>query len=797
MLEQKASLVTVILVLVSTAMVCSQDLTWLGTPGEDFLPPGDITVQKNNNSCSGEIFQSSTVCMWEGTLEGEMMSQIWDWQLLEGVHYRGNDIEVIYSHVPCTRLFELLGNQSPLPELVASQEDSTLVTEVCVTLRDTVTFSELEYCWNVTIECGSCGTIGRPICTTCEEAERSPKEVGCRICDAAELSDERISCTPPCGDPACPPLEISSSNFLCGQDGFQAHNMSWFSFIATSEMSYIRIEISNCIGNGVQSGIYPSCDLREPCVGFNVNCATQDITEYEASFEIGQQYYLFVDGCNGSECEFEIVFSGQGDNVLDKVDHVTAQSICTGTVLTDIPGSGINNASLSGTCFAADKIVACPGEIIQFGARHQGDAGLFAGYDAPCDTYSPTLAATYFWSASWGAEWEYNPVDENSDEVAPHIELPVDEGLYSICLDFIEFECVAVSDAVCLDIEVQSGTEQTYYEDLDGDGYGSAVSQIFSCPAPAGYVCIPGDCDDNDPSVFPDSPELPIQVCDDGDPCTKNDIQSVLVSGTVCIPCVGVLQTCSSDSVVERSCDDLDPLTINDTEVVLPCDGSICVPCQGISLTTIDEDGDGTSALDDCDDRNPNVFPGNPEVCDSLDNNCNGMIDEGFNVPLLPVITCSISDDGFIVFSWPHSPNTIAYKITIDGEDRGLVFNKINDNIFELNEVVNQATITVEPISDSPSCITNIAEQTCAFSSVEGEEDSNLQIFPNPVSNLLYIEGSQSPLIFRIYDVHGRLVSKGNEIKKQILTSELLVGTYLLVLQNEDGDRVVKRIVKM
>src|SRR5947199_359719 len=42
-----------------------------------------------------------------------------------------------------------------------------------------------------------------------------------------------------------------------------------------------------------------------------------------------------------------------------------------------------------------------------------------------------------------------------------------------------------------------------------------------------------------------------------------------------------------------------------------------------------DTDGDGVPNFEDCDPTNPDVFQDNPEVCDGIDNNCNGLIDEG------------------------------------------------------------------------------------------------------------------------------------------------------------------------
>ena len=42
----------------------------------------------------------------------------------------------------------------------------------------------------------------------------------------------------------------------------------------------------------------------------------------------------------------------------------------------------------------------------------------------------------------------------------------------------------------------------------------------------------------------------------------------------------------------------------------------------------LDQDQDGWTGEEDCDDTNGAVFPGAGEVCDGIDNDCDGEIDE-------------------------------------------------------------------------------------------------------------------------------------------------------------------------
>ncbi|TRO66453.1 thrombospondin type 3 repeat-containing protein [Christiangramia sabulilitoris] len=62
------------------------------------------------------------------------------------------------------------------------------------------------------------------------------------------------------------------------------------------------------------------------------------------------------------------------------------------------------------------------------------------------------------------------------------------------------------------------------------------------------------------------------------------------------------------------------------------------------ACSEIDSDFDGYTADVDCNDNNPNVNPGATEICDRVDNNCDGNIDEGFQQNLFYI---DADRDGF------------------------------------------------------------------------------------------------------------------------------------------------------
>ena len=234
--------------------------------------------------------------------------------------------------------------------------------------------------------------------------------------------------------------------------------------------------------------------------------------------------------------------------------------------------------------------------------------------------------------------------DDNNDTVNPDAE--------EIC-DGVDNDCNESTD---------EGVTIIYFLDSDGDGFGDEFSSVETCDRPQGYVDNIGDCNDIDATVNPLIPETCDGVdnnCDgnvdeagavgssgwylDDDGDGFGDVNNFMVSCDQPANYVGNSGDCNdADGTISPSmteiCDGLD----ND------CDGAIDDDDGSVVTNNIwylDHDGDGfgdalftLSTCDqpinyvvdssDCDDLDAGISPSGIEICDGLDNDCDGDFDD-------------------------------------------------------------------------------------------------------------------------------------------------------------------------
>jgi hypothetical protein len=234
-------------------------------------------------------------------------------------------------------------------------------------------------------------------------------------------------------------------------------------------------------------------------------------------------------------------------------------------------------------------------------------------------------------------------------------------GATEVC-DGVDQDCDGVSDDGLVFV--------TYYRDQDGDGYGVDALTVSACAVPSGYVATGGDCNDSSTALHPNATEVCNDVDDDCD--TLVDDGFVQQSWHPDADGDGFGNPSSATlSCLQPSGTVLDATDCNDgssqirpgaTEVCdgvdQDCDGTID---EGVKITFYadgDSDGYGSASTvtntcsaptgfvsdsTDCDDSKGFVHPGAVEVCDGVDDDCDGLVDESVKSPFY----ADVDGDGY------------------------------------------------------------------------------------------------------------------------------------------------------
>lgn len=320
-------------------------------------------------------------------------------------------------------------------------------------------------------------------------------------------------------------------------------------------------------------------------------------------------------------------------------------------------------------------------------------------------------------------------------------------GTYCVTVTHTLSGCSATACAT-----VGSILTTTYYRDQDNDGFGNPAVTQQACSQPNGYVTNSADCNDNNAAIKPGATEVCDAIDNDCDGQTDEGLLSVYYQdfdgdgfGNPAIS----LQLCfQANGYVANNadCDDNDPIEKPGQVWYADFDndgyghtfsGSIiqCLRPFGYKVAT-----ELTATTGDCNDFNAVIRPGATEICDGVDNDCDGAIDEGvatiwyrdmdndgFGNPANTTFSCS-QPDGYVANNTDCNDN----NATVNPSATEICDGVDNDCDGQMDELAPTANFTWNLLTGTNVQFTNMSTNAQQFAWSFGDGSTSHTV-PNPI----------------------------------------------------------------
>ncbi len=359
----------------------------------------------------------------------------------------------------------------------------------------------------------------------------------------------------------------------------------------TGETTWYRDGDSD--GYGLSTSAQSLCDQPSGYVADNTDCNDGNVAINPAATEVCDSNNT-DENCNGLADNNDPAAAGTSAYYQDSDGDGYGDPAMPGSYCDQASGFVANNTDcddqnaarspgLPELCDAADLDEDCDGQADD--ADSSAPANRSTWYtDADGDSYGDSSTAQLLCNSPAGAVTVAGDCNDADGAISPAAQEICDAAN-------TDEDCDGNAD----DADSSAQGQSTWYVDLDGDSYGDTTRPQVWCDAPATTVAASGDCDDQNVAINP----LAQEICDATD--TDED-------------CDGVADDQDSSAVGQTPWyADSDADGFGDPQSSL---GACNMPVGSVADAT------------DCDDSNNSVNPLAVESCNSIDDDCDGGVDD-------------------------------------------------------------------------------------------------------------------------------------------------------------------------